>query len=266
MMFLKQGSVRPVVTTLQVLLGDQNPDGIFGPKTHVLVTKYQAAHRPGLNVDGIVGKDTWTALMEDNDVVTVDVIDVDELVDDKGHRVANPGSTYTGQALAALKAAGADPITLWGQSNGVAQMVHEVMAKVGGSGRMALLRIYGHGAAGSQNVSAGKAALDEHVTSLDPVSFKWTEPSLGLLAPFFAPWGSMELHGCHVAQKGQLLLGTVARAVKVPVTAGLHFQYAGHRGQWAFDGPTVTVFPHGSTLKAWSKAAAHAASQLNRCG
>lgn len=255
MMFLRQGSARPVVTTLQVLLGNAKPDGVFGPNTRALVTEYQKKRVPPLKIDGVVGRETWGALMADKRVVTVDVVDADELVDAKGHTIAKPGDTYTGQALNAFKAIGSKPIELYGQSYGVATMIQQIISRAGCHRRMVLLRIYGHGAPGSQNVSAGKAALDEHVTSLDPQTFKWTTPLLMQLAPFFAPWGSMELHGCHVGQKGHLLLGTIARSVQVPVTAGLHSQYAGGRGQWVFNGPTATAFPYGGTLKGWSVAA-----------
>jgi len=135
-------------------------------------------------------------------------------------------------------------------------MVNEAINEAGSPRRLALVRVYGHGAPGSQNVSAGQAALDKHVTSLDPVSFQWALPLLIRLRPFFAPWGSMELHGCHVGhgKEGKWLLQTVADAVQVPVTAALWFQEAG-RGQWTFDGPTVSTFPYGESLIGWSDAA-----------
>jgi peptidoglycan hydrolase-like protein with peptidoglycan-binding domain len=257
MIYLQRGFVRPVVTTLQVLLRNLKPDGHFGSKTESRVLDYQKHHIPPLHPDGIVGKQTWPALMTERDVVTVDVIDVDELVDAKNRAIAKPESTYTGQALRALNNSGSKPIILYGQSNGVATMVQQIIGKAGKPQGMVLLRIYGHGAPGSQNISAGKAALDEHVTSLDPQTFKWTVPLLQQLAPYFAPWGSMELHGCHVGQnhQGQQLLSTIAQAVQVPVTAARHEQFAGGRGQWTFDGPTVTAFPYGGNLKGWSAAA-----------
>jgi hypothetical protein len=255
MIYLQRGFVRPVVTTLQVMLQNVKPDGHFGPKTHARVLEYQRKHIPPLTPDGIVGKQTWPALTTERDVVTVDVVDADELVDAKNQAIPNPGATYTGQVLDAFKNSGSNPITLYGQSNGVATMVQQVIGRARKPGGVALLRIYGHGAPGSQNLSAGKAAQDEHVTSLDPSTFKWTVPLLKQLAPFFAPWGTMELHGCHVGKHGHVLLSTVAQAVQVPVTAPLHYQYAGGRGQWAFNGPTVTVFPYGGSLKGWSAAA-----------
>jgi lysozyme family protein len=84
-MYLRQGSVSPVVTTLQVLLGKTDSDGHFGPKTLERVISYQKMHRPRLKVDGIVGRQTWSALMAENGVVTIDAIDADELVGKDGH-------------------------------------------------------------------------------------------------------------------------------------------------------------------------------------
>lgn len=66
-MQLKKGSTGEGVQALQVLLKhrwsyDPNGiDGIFGAGTRAAVKKFQAAH--GLDDDGIVGPDTWTALL-----------------------------------------------------------------------------------------------------------------------------------------------------------------------------------------------------------
>ena len=54
------------VRTLQYLLRARNHpvtvDGIFGPKTDSAVRAFQADE--SLAVDGIVGKNTWTALLQ----------------------------------------------------------------------------------------------------------------------------------------------------------------------------------------------------------
>lgn len=64
---LRKGSKGNQVRTLQRLLtavGCEcgNVDGIFGSKTLIAVKVFQKAK--GLTVDGIVGKDTWTALLK----------------------------------------------------------------------------------------------------------------------------------------------------------------------------------------------------------
>jgi peptidoglycan hydrolase-like protein with peptidoglycan-binding domain len=57
----------PPVERLQFMLNfvkgvdDLDVDGIFGPKTDAAVRGFQ--HDENLSVDGIVGKQTWTALL-----------------------------------------------------------------------------------------------------------------------------------------------------------------------------------------------------------
>ncbi|WP_413160683.1 peptidoglycan-binding domain-containing protein [Capilliphycus salinus ALCB114379] len=64
---LYQGSVGDAVECLQLRLYDNGffwlyIDGIFGEKTRDAVKAFQA--REGLNIDGVVGKDTWRKLGE----------------------------------------------------------------------------------------------------------------------------------------------------------------------------------------------------------
>jgi N-acetylmuramoyl-L-alanine amidase len=64
---LRKGSQGKQVKTLQHLLtavGCEcgNADGIFGSRTLIAVKTFQKAR--GLTVDGVVGKDTWTALLK----------------------------------------------------------------------------------------------------------------------------------------------------------------------------------------------------------
>lgn len=64
---LRGGSTGQQVKTLQRLLNSMGyacgaVDGIFGDKTLVAVKKFQTAER--LDVDGVVGRDTWTALLK----------------------------------------------------------------------------------------------------------------------------------------------------------------------------------------------------------
>lgn len=66
---LKQGSKGNSVRALQLLLignncscGSSGADGDFGSATLSAVKKYQA--KKGLEVDGIVGKNTWTSLLK----------------------------------------------------------------------------------------------------------------------------------------------------------------------------------------------------------
>jgi uncharacterized protein (TIGR02594 family) len=58
---LQQGAVGAAVSELQHMLGGIDVDGEFGPETDAAVRAFQANH--GLEVDGIVGAATWTALL-----------------------------------------------------------------------------------------------------------------------------------------------------------------------------------------------------------
>lgn len=65
----KRGDRGSAVVMLQKLLLIKD-DGIFGPKTESDVKKFQETH--GLERDGIVGKDTWTALLDNRRVEHID--------------------------------------------------------------------------------------------------------------------------------------------------------------------------------------------------
>lgn len=67
MSILRKGNKSNEVKTLQRLLNALGydcgkVDGIFGSKTLIAVKEFQT--KQGLTVDGIVGKDTWTALLK----------------------------------------------------------------------------------------------------------------------------------------------------------------------------------------------------------
>ena len=71
---VRRGDRGPAVERLHDLLGIAGPGdagyGLFGPKTDAAVREYQAAH--GLEVDGRVGRQTWTALLSDQPEVGPD--------------------------------------------------------------------------------------------------------------------------------------------------------------------------------------------------
>jgi hypothetical protein len=62
---VQRGDRGPAVEKLHDLLGVASPGepgyGMFGPRTDAAVREYQATH--GLDVDGRVGRQTWTALL-----------------------------------------------------------------------------------------------------------------------------------------------------------------------------------------------------------
>jgi peptidoglycan hydrolase-like protein with peptidoglycan-binding domain len=61
----QDGSTGENVRSIQYLLNDHGSrltvDGVFGPRTEAAVRSFQRQH--GLSVDGIVGNQTWTALI-----------------------------------------------------------------------------------------------------------------------------------------------------------------------------------------------------------
>jgi uncharacterized protein (TIGR02594 family) len=68
---VKLDDVGSVVSELQHLLG-VTVDGEFGPETDAAVRAYQATH--GLDVDGDVGDDTWTALLSGKPATAAGVV------------------------------------------------------------------------------------------------------------------------------------------------------------------------------------------------
>lgn len=61
MPLIKRGDKGKAVKILQIILGDLAVDGSFGPATQAAVIAFQKKHN--LEADGIVGKETWRALI-----------------------------------------------------------------------------------------------------------------------------------------------------------------------------------------------------------
>jgi peptidoglycan hydrolase-like protein with peptidoglycan-binding domain len=58
---LEEGDVGAAVVEAQIMLGEIEVDGIFGPETERATVQFQQMH--GLERDGVIGPDTWTALL-----------------------------------------------------------------------------------------------------------------------------------------------------------------------------------------------------------
>jgi hypothetical protein len=244
--FLINGDALPSVTTSQILLRRHRPgatitcDGVYGAKTKAAVSGFQTAHPP-LKVDGIIGPNTWNSFMKVSGFQTIDVVDG-----------TDPSLIAT--EVADIRRTGGDPIVVFGQSNGLDFVMQRIAAR-GKSQNVMLLRIHGHGGRGTQNVTGGKINGAPHMASIALATYAQSEPSLAKIRPVLARFGSVQLLGCDVgggggAQLVQRLAGTWG----VPVTAGLHTQFAGGTETFRFEGATVTGFPGGQVLKSWSKA------------
>ena len=239
---LRMGDWLPAVATVQKFTG-AGVDGQFGWDTHRKVAAWQG--QKSLMADGIVGRDSWTRMMRDNDLVTVDVVD-------------GTDQSLLEYEAADIRKAGGEPIILMGMSNGVTVMVNHVMARLRRSRSLAVLRIHSHGASGLMNVTAGSMSGAAHGAAIALGNLADIGPQLSRLAPCFARHGAMQLMGCNVGAgpAGQAMLAAVARLVGVPVSAGVQTQYGSGRATFRFEGPVQHGFPFGGTLPVWAREAA----------
>ncbi len=240
---LRYGDRLPTVAAVQILVNRKMHqgtyiavDGIYGSKTREAVRAFQRER--GLAPDGVVGEDTWRALIRDEKLVVIDSVDL-----------TNPEDM--GYNDAAIRNAGGSPIVNFGMCNGVKVAMQDIRARAR-MGHVVLLRFHGHGKPGVMGVTMGKRVEMSSafgVTFIDSLarylgSFRW----------MFSSFGSAELHGCRVGagRDGRRLVMALARAWGVPVTAGLRAQYGGGSSTFQFEGPTFTAFPNGN-LRTWAR-------------
>lgn len=231
----------PAVATVQKLVG-AGIDGQFGWNTHTKVASWQATK--GLTADGIVGRDSWTRMMRDSGLVTLDVVD-------------GTDPSLLEHEAADISRAGGSPIILEGMSNGVTVMVNAIMARLNQSGRLALLRIHSHGAAGLMNVTAGSMSGAPHMSAIGLSNIAQIGPQLQRLATCFVRHGALQLMGCNVGAgpAGAAMLTQVAALVGVPVSAGVQTQYGSGKATFRFEGPVQHGFPFGGNLPGWARMA-----------
>jgi len=142
-------------------------------------------------------------------------------------------------------------IELYGMSNGIGQMVTEIM-RVAVTSMIVVLRIWGHGWAGGQLIASGKEAQMgvDHGSALWNENLARFEPELRRLRHYFRKGSHVELKGCRVASgaKGERLLISLARALQVDVIAATDVQ--GGKEVWRagrhWDGPLVQASPNGA--------------------
>jgi hypothetical protein len=244
MIILRRGDHLPTVGVLQSFLNQQpstgeflSVDGAFGGLTAGAVSRFRVARRLGANEvadvavwNGVVGPD-WQV------IDSVDRSDHDRprhVIED--HLDLGPfGQTILEQ---------------FGMTNGAPLVISRVRGAAR-SGQVVLLRFHGHGSPGHMVVASGTRG--NTASSFDVRYGQRFFDALRVLRPIFAPFGSVEMHGCRVAQGtlGRRLLRGMADAMGVPVSAGLTTQHGGGRTTFRFEGPTLTICPNGVELAAW---------------
>lgn len=259
MIMLRRGDRGPPVLVVQHLLcvhlGRQiGRDGLYGPETQRAVLEFQRSR--GLSRDGIAGPDTWAELAGHTNFRVVNAVDVmDEML-------------LENQVPSDLVDAGGHPVVTGGMSGGIRSVVSRIVSRCPGPGALVLLRFIGHGSSGLMGVTAGvggyydedgqpvsyHAAQQQASMSLE--NLDTVAPILRRLRGWFSPVGSVELHGCGVAQgaDGATFQRRLAALWGVPVTAGRGSQKVG--GTWKtlrLEGRVVTSYPGGGGLRGWAR-------------
>jgi hypothetical protein len=259
--YLRLGDNLPTVGVLQKLLNrvgaKLNVNGIFGNKTLAAVRHFQHAHH--LKPDGLVGKHTWKRITAGLVLQIVDCVDVfdtfqkEEFLRAKDYKRANEMADSNAAEAHDIRAVGGKPLVIGGMCNGVAQVVSLISTT---AKEAFLLRLHGHGRAGSMGVGAGSGGPNE-LNRINAESIPQLRLVLGSLKGVFGPYGSVQLMGCETGRglEGATMLKTIASILGVPVTAGINFQYGGGGiPTFKFEGPTHTEVPYGQSLKDWCAA------------
>lgn len=228
----------PAVAVAQMLLNRTGArltvDGDFGPATKAAVQAFQGSHR--LSPDGVIGRNTWPRLVHQERLPICDCIDVFD------------PDLYTSERRF-LTNVGGRPITIGGMSNGIEQIISDV---VGRHSNLFLLRFHGHGAPGVAGVSDGHDGPPSRSSFMND---RATQAALRRLRSAMGPYGCIQFMHCNTAEgaAGQQFLQMVAGATGVPATAGLRTQYASTlRETLRFEGPTRTICPGMGTIRTWA--------------
>jgi len=250
MIVVSPGERSPRVALVQVLLNRAGNtlkvDGMFGPKTRTAVVEFQRSH--GLAPNAVVGPQTWRHFPLGDNTNVVDVVDIGD-------------PSVGGGAVWQLRRAGGNPIELGLMCAGVEQMVGEVMSQCGGAGKLALLRITGHGNLGRwMTVSVGDVVdlkrrdyrlwATEYHSYIDWGHIDALAPTLSRLRGCFATYGMMEHGGCSLGSKARTrqVMHRLADLWDVPVSVGVGIQVSILK----FDGKTFTAYPRHGSLDSWS--------------
>lgn len=259
MIVARRGQSSPRVVALQILLNrrklDGDPlgvDGVYGPKTAAAVLTFREKVLRMSGSGDVADGDVFGPLLAGAGLCVVDALDV-----------TDPDVLGDGQVLGAQ---GSRLVQTGAMSNGVGQVVADVARRASGHRSVVLLRFHGHGAPGRMGVSIGTRQMwkdagiavdpskERSLLDLDVV--KAASAELEKLRPYFADFGSAELHGCKVGQDTKIL-SALASLWGVPVSASTEQQVGGDEAL-EFEGKVRTVFPGGGSLRGWAKSRAEA--------
>lgn len=138
------------------------------------------------------------------------------------------------------------------QSLTVRDMMNKILAKLGPSGSISSMRVFGHGAPGMQYVGAGFGGGSgaEHKPSAQMISavkgvLQHTS-ILSMIQGRFDANAIVELHGCSVGKGvgGQQFARALAQYWNVVVRAGTDLQYSDSRD--SYEGGYLEAFPNGA--------------------
>lgn len=266
MIRIQLGDTGPRVVLLQIALSTTPPqtslrvDGVFGEGTRQAVKNLQRMLTR--QQTGIVEGTEWQHLMRAMPFSTFDHADVDDFItafeSNTIERSLREGHQYGMVAAGELARAGAPVASVGvGTSNAVGILVERII-RAGSGTKIGLMRIFGHGARGLQMIAAGRGVAggaSDAGAALSPTVTRRMRSNLVRCAPAFRPYGSVELHGCKVADgdAGRLLLRDLADEWQVPVTAGIRQQHVGSGQTFRFEGPTRTEYPGRVSLRQWAE-------------
>lgn len=243
MIILKRGDKLPTVAVLQSFLNQQpstheflQVDGVFGPRTEGAVVRFRDAIHlaKGKTADYSV----WKRVVGEGWQM-IDSIDRSDYNDPKWDTNEHEMLAPFYQTI----------VEFFGMSAGTPHVLR-TLRRNARPGEVVLLRFHGHGSPGSMVVASGRRAKSGMAYNFS--SGFWAD--LRRFRGLFAPFGSIEMHGCRVGQgaRGHKLLLGMANAVGVPVSGGINSQYGGHETTFRFEGPTNTVCPNNEPLKNWA--------------
>ena len=132
--------------------------------------------------------------------------------------------------LTELRGVDTSVVKMYPMSNGVARLVDEVIAAVGGrSASIGVLRIWGHGwlGEGGEQFVAGHTEGTSHRSSLSSETVKAMDSTFDRLRGYFAPGARVELRACNVAKPaGKAMMLELARRWQTRIHGATQSQFS----------------------------------------